>query len=131
MRGSGCCPAAEDGHGGDHLHRLDLRSSASPCREGEGGASAHAAGHRRRHDRIDAAKIADCLRCDFLPECHMASTEIRNWRRTLRYRSLVVKQMVQMKSRVSGLLMETGVSYNKQRLHKAGYFEELMATNAL
>jgi transposase len=25
--------------------------------------------------------------------------------------------------------MEAGVSYNKQRLHKAGYFRELMATN--
>jgi len=29
---------------------------------------------KRKNDRIDAAKIADCLRCDFLPECHMAST---------------------------------------------------------
>jgi transposase len=47
----------------------------------------------------------------------------------LRYRSLVVKQMVQMKNRVSGLLMETGVNYNKQRLHKVGYFQELMTTN--
>jgi transposase len=43
-------------------------------------------------------KIADCLRCDFLPECHMASTEIRDRRRTLRYRGLLVKQMVQMKN---------------------------------
>jgi hypothetical protein len=24
---------------------------------------------KRKNDRIDAAKIADCLRCDFLPEC--------------------------------------------------------------
>ena len=41
---------------------------------------------KRKNDRIDASKIADCLRCDFLPECHMASTEIRDRRRTLRYR---------------------------------------------
>jgi transposase len=75
---------------------------------------------KKKNDKIDAAKIADCLRCDFLPECHMASTEIRDRRRVLRYRNLVVKQMVQMKNRVSGLLMETGVSYNKQRLHKVG-----------
>jgi hypothetical protein len=27
------------------------------------------------------------------------------------------------------LLMEAGVSYNKQRLHKTGYFRELLATN--
>ncbi len=84
---------------------------------------------KKKNDRIDASKIADCLRCDFLPECHMASTEIRDRRRVLRYRNLVVKQIVQMKNRVSGLLMETGVSYNKQRLHKVGYFGELMSTN--
>jgi transposase len=36
---------------------------------------------------------------------------------------------VQMKIKISALLMEAGVSYNKQRLHKAGYFRELLATN--
>src|SRR6267154_78463 len=74
--------------------------------------------------------ICDCLRCDFLPECYMASTAIRERRRTLRYRNLLVRQMVQMKNKISGLLMEAGVSYNKQRLHKAGYFRELLATNS-
>src|SRR5215472_5503606 len=84
---------------------------------------------KKKNDRIDAGKIADCLRCDFLPECHMASTAIRDRRRTLRYRHLLVRQMVQMKNRVSGLLLETGVSHNKQRLHKVGYFRELLAMN--
>ena len=73
---------------------------------------------KKKNDQIDASKIADCLRCDFLPECHMMPAEIRDRRRTLRYRHLLVRQMVQMKNRVSGLLMETGVEYNKQRLHK-------------
>src|SRR6202790_2592680 len=82
---------------------------------------------KKKNDRIDAGKIADCLRCDFLPECHMASTEIRDRRRTLRYRHLLVRQMVQMKNRISGLLLETGVSHTKRRLHKVGYFAELMA----
>jgi transposase len=36
--------------------------------------------------------------------------------------------MVQRKNRVSGLLRETGVSYNKQRLHKVGYFRELLSS---
>jgi hypothetical protein len=45
---------------------------------------------------------------------------IRDRRRTLRYRQLLVPQMVQMKKRVSGLLMVTGVEHNKQRLHKVG-----------
>jgi transposase len=84
---------------------------------------------KKKNDRIDAGKIADCLRCDFLPECYMVSTEIRDRRRTLRYRNLLVRQMVQMKNRVSGLLLETGVGHNKQRLHKVKYFRELLATN--
>jgi transposase len=82
---------------------------------------------KKKNDRIDAGKIADCLRCDFLPECHMATTEIRDRRRTLRYRHLLVRQMVQMKNRISGLLMETGVTHNKQRLHKVKYFRELLS----
>src|SRR5438132_2295138 len=59
----------------------------------------------------------------------MASTAIRDRRRTLRYRHLLVRQMVQMKNRIQGLLMETGVSHNKQRLHKVKYFRELLTTN--
>ena len=82
---------------------------------------------KKKNDRIDAGKIADCLRCDFLPECHMATTEIRDRRRTLRYRHLLVRQMVQMKNRISGLLLETGVTHNKQRLHKVKYFRELLS----
>src|SRR6202521_4426452 len=85
---------------------------------------------KKKNDQVDASKIADCLRCDFLPECYMATTEIRDRRRTLRYRHLLVRQMVQMKNRISGLLMETGVSHNKQRLHKVGYFRELISHSA-
>jgi hypothetical protein len=31
---------------------------------------------------------------------------------------------VQLKNRISGLLMEAGVNYNKEKLHKVGYFRE-------
>ncbi len=84
---------------------------------------------KRKNDRLDAAKITDYLRCDILPECHMAATAIRDRRRVLRYRNLVVKQSVQMKNRISGLLMETGVSYSKSRLHQVGYFKDLLWMN--
>jgi len=84
---------------------------------------------KKKNDRIDANKICDCLRCDFLPECYMAPTETRERRRTLRYRNLLVRQAVQMKNKIAVLLMEAGVSYNQQKLHKVGYFRELLATN--
>src|SRR5258708_15199259 len=63
---------------------------------------------KKKNDRIDASKICYCLRCDFLPECYMASTAIRERRRTLRYRNLLVRQMVQMKNKTGMLLMEAG-----------------------
>jgi len=84
---------------------------------------------KKKNDRIDASKICDCLRCDFFPEAYMAPTAIRELRRTLRYRNLLVRQMVQLKIKISTLLMEAGVSYNKRKLHQAGYFRELLATN--
>jgi transposase len=84
---------------------------------------------KKKNDRIDAKKICDCLRCDFLPECYMAPTALRECRRTLRYRNLLVRQMVQMKNKIAVLLMEAGVSYNKEKLHKVGYFRELLANN--
>jgi len=37
---------------------------------------------KKKNDRIDAGKICDCWRCDFLPESYMASTAIRERRRT-------------------------------------------------
>jgi transposase len=39
------------------------------------------------------------------------------------------RQNVQLRNKVSQMLMESGVVYNKQKLHKVGYFKELMETN--
>ena len=69
------------------------------------------AASKKKNDRIDASKIADCLRCDFL-----------------RYRSLLVRQVVQLKTRVASLLMETGVSYDRQHLHRLGFVPALLAS---
>ena len=35
---------------------------------------------KKKNDRLDARKIADLLRCDYFPECHMAPREIRDRR---------------------------------------------------
>jgi transposase len=84
---------------------------------------------KKKNGRIDASKIADCLRRNFLPECCMASTEIRERRRTPRDRNLLVRQSLQLKNKIAVLLMEAGVSYNKQKLHKVGYFRDLLKTD--
>jgi transposase len=81
---------------------------------------------KKKSDRLDARKIADLVRCNLLPVCYVAPPEIRELRRILRYRNLVVAQAVRMKNKMSGLLMETGAEYNKQQLHGEKYFTELL-----
>jgi transposase len=81
---------------------------------------------KKKSDRLDARKIADLVRCNLLPACYVASVEMRELRRLLRYRNTVVAHAVQMKNRMSGLLMEVGAEYHKQQLHGKQYFSELM-----
>jgi len=81
---------------------------------------------KKKNDRADAEKIADLLRVNLLPECHMLSEEIRELRRILRYRNHIVRTAVKMQNKMSGLLMEVGVSYSKKRLHGKKYFRELL-----
>src|ERR1700674_4248106 len=69
---------------------------------------------KKKSDRLDARKIADLVRCNLLPACYVASVEMRELRRLLRYRNTVVGHAVGMKNRMSGLLMEVGAEYSKQ-----------------
>jgi len=81
---------------------------------------------KKKDDKIDASMIADLLRCNLLPECYMAPSWIRELRRMLRYRNLMVWQAVRMKNKMSGLLMEVGAQYDKKSLHGMKYFGELL-----
>ncbi len=81
---------------------------------------------KKKNDRADAEMIADLLRVNLLPQCHMLSEEIRELRRILRYRNHVVRMVVKMQNKMSGLLMEVGASYSKRRLHGKKYFHELL-----
>lgn len=81
---------------------------------------------KKKNDRADAEKIADLLRVNLLPECYMAPVELRELRRILRYRNMVVRTAVKMKNKMSGLLMEVGATYDKRRLHGKKYFVNLL-----
>jgi transposase len=81
---------------------------------------------KKKNDRSDAEKIADLLRVNLLPECHMMPEELRELRRILRYRGMIVRTAVKMKNKMSGLLMEVGAQYNKRRLYGKKYFGALL-----
>jgi transposase len=84
------------------------------------------AASKKKNDRVDARKIADALRANLLPECHMASPQTRELRRVLRYRNLVVRQSVTLKNKMAGLLMEVGAEYDKKKLHGKRYFADFL-----
>ena len=86
------------------------------------------AASKKKNDRVDARKIADLLRCNLLPVCYTAPSELRELRRVLRYRNLMVTEAVRMKNKTAGLLMELGAEYNKEKLHQKGYFGDLLKT---
>jgi len=81
---------------------------------------------KKKNDRADAEKIADLLRVNLLPESHMMSEELRELRRMLRYRNMIVRTAVKMKNKMSGLLMEVGAQYSKKRLYGKKYFSVLL-----
>jgi transposase len=81
---------------------------------------------KKKNDRADAEKLADLLRVNLLPECTMMSEELRELRRILRYRNMIVRTASKMKNKISGLLMEVGAVYDKRKLHGKKYFGQLL-----
>lgn len=81
---------------------------------------------KKKNDRADAEKLADLLRTNLLPVCHMPSPEIRELRRVLRYRSLIVRTSVRFRNKICGLLMETGVAYDPRKIAGKKYFSSLI-----
>ena len=81
---------------------------------------------KHKSDKIDAETIANLLRADLFPACYMASPLVRELKRVLRYRNFLVRQAVAMKNKTTGILMEVGVQYDSSRIHRQGYFYELL-----
>ena len=110
--------AVARGDGSHSVQRLDLRYAEAVCGGVADGAPGDDESDRgfQEEKRIDARKTADLVRCNLLPACYVAPVEMRELRRMLRYRNLIVAQAVRMKNKMSGLLMEVGAEYNKQQL---------------
>ena len=81
---------------------------------------------KKKSDRIDARTIADLLRCNLLPICYVLPPDLRDLRRLLRYRQLMVRESVRMQNKIAGLLMESGTPFHKQKLHGKKYFAQLL-----
>src|SRR5271154_3527554 len=81
---------------------------------------------KKKSDCLDARTIADLLRCNLLPACYVLPPHLRDLRRLLRYRNMVVRQSVRMQNKMAGLLMESGTVFHKDKLHGKKYFSQLI-----
>ena len=68
------------------------------------------------------------MRSNLLPEIYMLPRKLRDLRRVLRFRNLVVSEAVRMKNRIAGVLMEVGAQYEARRLHGRRYFDDLVGS---
>lgn len=85
---------------------------------------------KKKTDRLDARTISDLLRCNLLPPAYVMPESLRQLRRVLRYRNVLVRASVRMQNKIAGLLMEMGVEYDTSRLHRKKYFRRLLEQTA-
>jgi transposase len=81
---------------------------------------------KKKNDRLDAASMADLLRTNFFPAIQVVPAWCAELREVLRFRHLLVRRDVQMKNKITGLLMAGGIEYDKEKVHGHRYFEKLL-----
>jgi transposase len=84
---------------------------------------------KRKNDTLDARVLADLLRCDLFPACYVPPIEYQLLRFYLRERAFIVRARVMFKNKTAGLLIQRGVPYETEKLHRKGYFADLMEEN--
>lgn len=64
---------------------------------------------KRKNDRVDAAKLAKLLYCDAIPRAHIPQAEVRQWRRLVELRRVLVMRRAAVKNQVRALLRTLGL----------------------
>lgn len=64
----------------------------------------------KKTDKVDAQKIANILRMDMIPECHVPSKEIRDIRNMVRHQATMMRDRTHVTNRVHGMLEGCGLS---------------------
>jgi transposase len=75
---------------------------------------------KKKHDRIDGARIAKLLYLDAMPAVHVPAVDVRDWRALITYRRRLVERRAAVKTRVRALLRENGIVSVKGLFSKKG-----------
>jgi len=68
---------------------------------------------KKKHDRIDAIKLAKLLYLDEVPTVHVPAREIRLWRQTIEFRQKLLQMRVSAKNQIRAFLRERGLAAPK------------------
>lgn len=64
---------------------------------------------KRKHNRVDAVKLAKLQYLDEVPEVHVPGVRVREWRATIEYRQRLLHQRVRSKNQIRALLKSQGI----------------------
>jgi transposase len=64
---------------------------------------------KRKHNRIDAQKLAKLLYLDEVPRAHVPRADVRSWRATIEWRQSLLRKLVAAKNQIRSLLKSQGV----------------------
>lgn len=65
---------------------------------------------KKKHDRVDAAKLAKLLYLDEVPRVHVPGVDVRSWRKLIEYRQKLLAKRVAAKNQVRAVLRGNGVT---------------------
>jgi len=64
---------------------------------------------KKKHDRIDAEKLAKLLYLDAVPRAYVPQADVRSWRKLIEYRQKLVARRVACKNQVRAVLRGEGI----------------------
>ncbi len=64
---------------------------------------------KRKHDRIDAEKLAKLLALDMVPAVHVPHADVRAWREAINFRSAQIGKRTRVKNELRALLRSQGI----------------------
>ena len=65
---------------------------------------------KKKHDRVDAAKLAKLLYLDEVPRVHVPDIDVRSWRKLIEFRQKLLGKRVAAKNQIRAVLRGNGVT---------------------
>jgi transposase len=65
---------------------------------------------KKKHNRVDALKLAKLLYLDEVPRVHVPSVDVRSWRMMIEFRQKLLARRVSVKNQIRGMLKSQGIT---------------------